>query len=396
MSAWEDRSLRILMVAPEPIFEPRGTPFSVVGRLKAYSDLGYSIDLLTYPLGKSVEIPRVRIHRVVRIPWISKVPIGPSFVKIPLDIFLFFKTLFWLVRYRPDLIHTHEEAGFWGTFLARLWNIPHIYDMHSSLPQQLSNFQFTRLKFLIRFFERLEQWVVKYSDGIITICPDLDRHVQCLVPGKRSMLIENVVDYATIFGKTVPKEKPKGFANKKIILYTGTFEPYQGLDLLIESAPFVLEKVPSAYFVLLGGHPDQVALYQEMVSQKNLSSFFFFTGQVPPQEVEAWIPFANVLVSPRTSGTNTPLKIYAYLRSGVPIVATRLWTHTQVLNENVALLTEPSPASFAEGIVHVLLNPSVARKLSKNAKALAEEKYSYLQYCEKLQTLAHTLVHQKR
>lgn len=396
MSAWEDRPLRILMVAPEPIFEPRGTPFSVVGRLNAYADLGHFVDLLTYPFGKSIEIPRVHVHRIFRIPWIPKVPIGPSFVKIPLDIFLFFKTLFWLIRYRPDLVHTHEEAGFWGTFLARLWNIPHVYDMHSSLPQQLSNFQFTRLKFFIRFFEHLEHWVVKYSNAVITICPDLDRHVQSLIPGKHSVLIENVVDYATIFGKSVFKEKPKVFSNKKIILYTGTFEPYQGLDLLIESAPFVLQKIPSAYFVLVGGHSEQVAFYQDMVKKKNLSASFFFAGQVPPQEVDAWISFANVLVSPRKSGTNTPLKIYAYLRSGVPIVATRLWTHTQVLNEDVAVLTDPFPESFAQGIIQILLNPHFTKKLTRNAKALAEEKYNYQEYCKKLNTLVQTLIYPKR
>jgi len=383
------------MVAPEPIFEPRGTPFSVVGRLKAYSDLGHSVDLLTYPFGSSVQISGVQIHRIPRLPWISKVPIGPSFVKIPLDILLFFKTCFWLIRYRPDLIHTHEEAGLWGTFLARLWHIPHVYDMHSSLPQQLSNFQFTRFRFLIHLFERLEQWVVKYSDAVITICPDLDRHVQRLVPGKPSFLIENVVDYATLFGKKASQKKPKEFANKKIVLYTGTFEPYQGLDLLIESAPFVLRNIPSAYFVLVGGHPDQVAFYQNLVKEKDLDAFFLFTGQVPPQDVDAWISYADVLVSPRKAGTNTPLKIYAYLRSGVPIVATRLWTHTQVLNDHVAVLTEATPQHFGQGIARVLSNTRLAKTLGENAKVLAEEKYSYPQYCKKLKKVLLTGIQQK-
>lgn len=395
MSGWEDRPVRILMVAPEPIFEPRGTPFSVLGRLKAYSDLGYSLVLLTYPFGKTVEISRVQVQRISRLPWISKVPIGPSFVKIPLDVLLFFKTLFGLIRYRPHLMHTHEEAGVWGTFLARLWNIPHVYDMHSSLPQQLSNFQFTRLRLFIRFFECLEHWVVKYSNAVITICLDLDQHVQRLVSGKYSVLIENVVDYATIFGKKDAREKPKAFSNKKIVLYTGTFEPYQGLDLLIESAPLVLRKIPSAYFVLVGGHSDQVAFYQDMVKKRNLAPFFLFTGQISPPEVDAWISFADVLVSPRKSGTNTPLKIYTYLRSGVPIVATRLWTHTQVLNDDVAVLTEPFPLSFAEGIIQVFSKPNLKKKLVRNAKALAEEKYSYREYCEKLRTLVETLVQPK-
>ena len=47
------------------------------------------------------------------------------------------------------------------------------------------------------------------------------------------------------------------------------------------------------------------------------------------------------------TGTNTPLKIYSYLRSGKPIVATNLLTHTQVLTPDIAKLVEPKPGPFA-------------------------------------------------
>ena len=68
-----------------------------------------------------------------------------------------------------------------------------------------------------------------------------------------------------------------------------------------------------------------------------LSKFFRFTGIRPPSEVRTAVHLCDILVSPRTSGTNTPLKIYSYLRSGKPIVATNLYTHTQVLNEEVSV-----------------------------------------------------------
>ena len=78
---------------------------------------------------------------------------------------------------------------------------------------------------------------------------------------------------------------------------------------------------------------------------------------VRPSEIPAYLLAADVLVSPRSRGTNTPLKIYQYLRSGKPIVATRLLTHTQVLDDDTAILTGVSAAEFADGILSALENP---------------------------------------
>ncbi len=82
-------------------------------------------------------------------------------------------------------------------------------------------------------------------------------------------------------------------------------------------------------------------------------------------------------------GTNTPLKIYQYLRSGRPIVATRLLTHTQVLDDHVAMLTEPTPEAFAEGIVRILGDAALAQRIGDRAFALAESRYSYDAYLDR-------------
>ncbi len=388
-----DSSMKILMVAPEPIFEPRGTPLSVVGRLKALSDMGYRVDLVTYPMGKDIHLPGLKIERIPRILGIRKIQIGPSLKKIPLDICLMIKTVIKLFKEHYDLIHTHEEAGFWGMVASRIWKLPHIYDMHSSLPQQLLNFQFTKSKIIINAFETLERWVLKYAQCVITICPELYAYVEKRFPEKGSVLIENVIDYGTIFSEadiSAQIRKDFNLKGKKVILYTGTFEPYQGLDLLIESTGSVVEKVKSAIFIFVGGNPDQIAYYQNKVKSKNLiKNRVIFTGQVPPQEIASYIRCADVLVSPRIAGTNTPLKIYSYLQSGVPIVATRLLTHTQVLNDEVAVLVAPTPEDFARGILSVITDRKRAKNLRAKSVRLIEKQYSYPIYLEKLNVALH-------
>jgi glycosyltransferase involved in cell wall biosynthesis len=108
-----------------------------------------------------------------------------------------------------------------------------------------------------------------------------------------------------------------------------------------------------------------------------------FAGERPAPEIPSYLLASSVLVSPRSRGTNTPLKIYQYLRSGKPIVATRLLTHTQVLSDETAILTGPTPAEFADGILAGLNDTERAARVGRQARALAEAKYSYEAYLER-------------
>src|SRR5207302_10484000 len=137
---------------------------------------------------------------------------------------------------------------------------------------------------------------------------------------------------------------------------------------------------PDARLVLAGGRPDQVEAARRQAAAAGIGTSTIFAGQRPAEEIPAFLDAADVLVSPRSLGTNTPLKIYQYLRAGRPIVATRLLTHTQVLDDDVAFLTEASPAGFAAGILTALSDRQLAREVGERARHLAETKYSYEAY----------------
>jgi glycosyltransferase involved in cell wall biosynthesis len=116
-----------------------------------------------------------------------------------------------------------------------------------------------------------------------------------------------------------------------------------------------------------------------------------FAGERPPDEIPAFLDAATLLVSPRSRGTNTPLKIYQYLRSGRPIVATRLLTHTQVLDDEVSVLTEPTANGFAKGILAVIDDPGRGQAIGARARQLAETKYTYEAYLSRTRRAYHVL-----
>ncbi len=377
--------MRILMIAPQPFFEPRGTPFSEYHRIRALADLGHTVDLVTYPFGRDVPLPGLRIFRCARPPFVRGVRVGPSLAKLPLDLALAATAVRRALSGRYDAVHSHEEGSAIGVLLSALLGIPHVYDMHSSLPQQLTNFAFSRSRLLRWVLAGLERVAIRRSRVVIVICPHLQETVREIDPQARPILIENAP------GSGDPPEKGAGAgiraslglsAATPLVLYTGTFEAYQGLDLLFAAARVVGKERPDVRFVLAGGKPDQIAKARAQADALGAAAQVLFVGERPAEEIPRFLDAADVLVSPRSLGTNTPLKIYQYLRAGRPIVATRLLTHTQVLSDDVAILTEPRPDSFARGILRAVNDPAEGRRLGRRAQQLAETRYTYDAYLE--------------
>jgi glycosyltransferase involved in cell wall biosynthesis len=383
--------MKILMIVPEPFFSPRGTPFSVYYRTQTLGALGHEIDIVTYPLGRDVDLPRTRIYRSWKVPFINRVKVGPSAAKLTLDVFLFWKALVMLARGNYDAVHAHEEAVFFCLAYKRLFpKLRLVYDMHSSLPQQLKNFAFSRSRWLIRLFAFLEKRAIREASAVITICPELQKTVESLGLGTPSVLIENSLFDEIAYrdrGDEIPDALVnwRRFEGRKVVLYTGTFEHYQGIPLLLSAARRVLSLAPEALFVLIGGAPAQLSAMREQSERLGLRDGVIFTGIMHPNTVKRFIRRADVLVSPRMTGSNSPLKLYEYISSGRPLVATNLGTHTQILTDKEAVLVECAPEALAAGILSVLNQPERGQALARKARELYDKAYGRAAYAEKLQ-----------
>ena len=378
--------MHILMIAPEPFFEPRGTPFSEFHRIRALITLGHTVDLVTYPFGRDVQMAGLSIRRCLRPPFVRHVRIGPSWTKVPLDLSLALSALKLALSRKYDAVHSHEEGGFIGVVLAWWLGVPHLYDMHSSLPQQVENFGYGRATWLKRMLSWVERVMIRRSRVVIVICQDLETTVRSVDSDVPTVLIENAPgsgDVRDAAGGTAIRAQLGLTPATPVVLYTGTFEAYQGLDLLFAAMSIVHRSRPDARLVLAGGRPEQLARAGAQTRSLGIDDVTIFAGERPAMEIPAFLQTADLLVSPRSRGTNTPLKIYQYLGSGKPIVATRLLTHTQVLNDETAILTGATPEEFANGMLEGLADPARAAALGQRAQALAGAKYSYEAYLQK-------------
>jgi glycosyltransferase involved in cell wall biosynthesis len=172
-----------------------------------------------------------------------------------------------------------------------------------------------------------------------------------------------------------------------ILMYVGNLEPYQGIDLLLESFALVLKATEKADLVIIGGQVSDIHQYQKKAHHLGIQRRVHFCGPRPLEHLGEYLSEADILVSPRITGNNTPMKLYSYLHSGTAILATDLPTHTQLLDGQVAMLAEPSPKAFSQAMLRLIEDENLRQNLGHAGKKLVEEQYSYQVFRGKLREL---------
>lgn len=370
--------MKVLFLAPQPFFEERGTPIAVKLLLETLSERGEEIDLVTYHVGEDVEYQNVNINRILRIPFIRTIPPGFSFQKLICDFFLFWKALSLLLKSRYYVVHAVEESVFIAYLFKKIWGLEYIYDMDSSLPSQLLD-KYPALSPLAKFFSFLERTAVKNAKLILPVNHALAESLEN--PGSGNVIVLHDVSLLQNgAGATADAIRKEMDFTGILVMYVGNLEKYQGIDLLLESFTHFAGKSNTINLAIIGGKPGDIHKYERISQKLGIDSFVRFFGPKPMKNLGRYLSEADILVSPRISGVNTPMKIYSFLESGKAIVATNLRTHTQVLNNQVAVLVEPDPKSFADGLLLAAGDENLREKLGKNGKMLAREQYSYEEF----------------
>ncbi len=378
---------RILLVAPQPFYEPRGTPMNVREMCRVLCGAGHEVELATYPIGAPVSIPGLRIRRAPGIPGIRQVPIGFSLRKLALDASLALLVFRLLLTRRYDVVHAVEEAAFIAlpfTWLGQRL----ICDLDSLISDQLRYSGALASPRLLRAVRALERLALRRSSAAITVCRALTDAARALHPQARLFQIED-----TPLAEALREPEPARVAalreelalqGRPVAVYTGNLESYQGIDLLLDAFAQLAERLPDAACVLVGGDPAKLPAFRSALAARGLANRVLAVGARAPQEMPEWMALGDALVSPRSQGENTPLKIYTYMRAGRPIVATALPTHTQVLDPSCAVLCEPNAGAFADALARVLEEPERFRALACAARKRVDDEYSPEAFARKL------------
>lgn len=368
--------MKVLLLAPQPFFINRGTPIDVLLVLRALSERDdMEVDAIVYPEGEDVVLPHVTLYRVPVFMNSGGTRPGFSLKKLWIDFFMLIFTWKMVHHNRYDILHAGEETVFIAMLMKLFYKIPYVYDIDSSNAQQLVE-KCSWLKFLAPVFNFFERRAMRGALANAPVCHALAE--LCEKNGSHKTI--TLHDISQLENPDLPKT---GSLTKEIgvegliLLYCGNLETYQGVDLLVESFPYVTAKNDDVQLVIIGGIPEDIAYYKKKATDLGVEGRIHFLGPRPFADLDKYLAEADILAAPRTKGVNTPMKIFPYMHSGKPVILTKLYTHTQIVTSDEAYLADANPELFANGIRELAGNPELRERLGKNGRAFVEKDHVY-------------------
>ena len=368
--------MKILVLAPQPFFKNRGTPIATLKMLKVLESQGHDIDLLTYHEGSPVDLPGCHHIRIRNLSWVRNVPPGFSWKKLVCDVFMTLSAFRLCFRNEYHLIHAVEESVFIANLLKLVFGTPYIYDMDSSMPRQILD-QAPLLRPLgpiLRYFEAL---AVRQSNGVVAVCQSLEEVAASHCDSVPIVRIED----ASLLTEQSHEHSDAANCDKvlevegRVLMYVGNLQSYQGIDLLLDAFTHVYHRLKDVQLVVIGGSDTDIRKHRSIAHRHGIADRTHFLGPRPVEQLGAYLEQATVLISPRTLGNNTPMKVYSYLESRTPVLATRLDMHTQVLDDEIAYLAEANPLDMARGICSLLDNKELRDRISNAAQERIQQQF---------------------
>jgi glycosyltransferase involved in cell wall biosynthesis len=160
--------------------------------------------------------------------------------------------------------------------------------------------------------------------------------------------------------------------------FIGSFLAYQGIDILLDAAPLVLEKIPNTQFLLVGDGPMRVT-WGKRAQEGGLQDHFIFTGHVPYREVPNYVGAMDVCVAPHRQETNqaSPVKLFDYMASGRPIVASDIEVVREIVADSgCAILIPPNKAEeYAKAIITLLEDDALRGDMGDRGRKYSLDHY---------------------
>ncbi|WP_226019102.1 TIGR04063 family PEP-CTERM/XrtA system glycosyltransferase [Novosphingobium sp. FKTRR1] len=309
-------------------------------------------------------------------------------------------------EWRPDVLHAHSPAlcGMAALRAGKRLGIPVVYEIRAFWEDaSVGNGTGREGSARYRLTRQLENRVVAGADAVITICQGLqDDLVARGFDRSRMAIMPNGVDLA-LFGSPLARDaelaEGLGLGKGPVIGFLGSFYPYEGLDDLIAAMPAIVEQLPDARLLLVGGGPAGDALRRQ-AAQSPASRAICFVGRVPHHEVDRYYALADVVCYPRKAmrltDLVTPLKPLEAMAQGKLVAASSVGGHRELIEHGRTgtLFAPDDPTALANAMIALLGQREGWDERRATARAFVESAHDWASNVRRYLPVYQTLLGQ--
>jgi glycosyltransferase involved in cell wall biosynthesis len=162
---------------------------------------------------------------------------------------------------------------------------------------------------------------------------------------------------------------------ESVIIFVGVLTEYQGVDLLVEAVPHVVQKVPECKFLIVG-YPNEEH-YRQKARDLGVQSWVHFTGKISYEDVPRYLSLADIAVSPKLSSTEANLKLFSYMAMGLPTVVFDSAINREILGDVGVYAEMANSKALADALIRVLKDKEWAKKVGLLSRQKAADEYSW-------------------
>ena len=282
-----------------------------------------------------------------------------------------------------EVIHAHSPSlnGLPALWAGRRLGLPVIYEVRTFWEDAaVNNGSFSATSLRYRLSRRLETVVLRRAHRVVAICEGIRSEVISRgIPASRVAVVPNAVEgewlTSRVRASDLAAELRLGAG--PIFGYIGSFSRYEGLLFLIEAMPEILVRFPGARLLLVGGGRDEEAVRE---AARRAGVAVVMAGRVPQERVRDFYSLIDVFVLPRRrirlTELVTPLKPLEAMALGIPVLASDIGGHAELVNdgETGLLFKAESSESLVEQASRLARDPALRAQLGAAGRRWVESK----------------------
>jgi glycosyltransferase involved in cell wall biosynthesis len=283
------------------------------------------------------------------------------------------------MKERYDLVHVHSVPDFevFAAIVPKLTGSKIILDIHDLVPEfYLSKFKGSERSLTFRLLTTVERISARFSDHVIAANHIWEKRLQQRsVEGSKCTTILNFPDTEIFQARGRNRTD-----NRFVILYPGTLNYHQGIDIAIRALALIKDQVPEAEFHIYGSG-EQLNPLRALVKELELEKRVFLMGTKPLHEISSVIENADLGVVPKRSNSfgneAFSTKILEFMSLGVPVVVPDTAIDSYYFNNSVVKFFRANDEqSLADAILLMIKNPELRQKFTRDASEFVR-KYSW-------------------